>query len=84
MSTEVIVEVRGPAKQFGKFVALQNINLQVHRGEILTLLGPSGCGKTTVMRIIAGFEAPTSGELLLNGRNMAPINRNVSPSRAPS
>jgi ABC-type Fe3+/spermidine/putrescine transport system ATPase subunit len=60
-----IVQLKNVHKSFGPFKALNDINLDIRQGEILTLLGPSGCGKTTLMRIIAGFEAPTSGNLLI-------------------
>lgn len=68
-------------KAFGPFKALNDINLEVQKGEILTLLGPSGCGKTTLMRIIAGFEEPTSGSLLISGQNatsLPPEKRHVN------
>lgn len=74
MRASHIVEMRGIRKEFGAFVALHDINLDIVEGEILTLLGPSGCGKTTLMRIIAGFEQPTVGSMSL---------RNVDVSRLP-
>jgi len=51
-------------------VAVQNVNLQIEQGELITLLGPSGCGKTTTLRIVAGFEFPTSGDVILAGRRI--------------
>ena len=54
-------------KQFGEVVAVDGISLAVRDGEFLVLLGPSGCGKTTFLRIIAGLERPTSGEILIDG-----------------
>lgn len=57
-------------KYFGDFHALSNINLTVNEGEFVCLLGPSGCGKTTLLRIIAGFETPTSGDILLKGEQI--------------
>ena len=66
-----IVTMTGLWKSFGKFEALRNINLDIRKGEILTFLGPSGCGKSTLLRIIAGFIDPSSGELLLKGKDMA-------------
>ncbi|MBY3381832.1 ABC transporter ATP-binding protein [Rhizobium laguerreae] len=68
-----IVNMRGVTKRFGKFTALHDIDLDITKGEILTLLGPSGCGKTTLMRLIAGFDDVTEGELLLNGKDVKPI-----------
>ncbi len=60
-------------KVFTKFVAVDNFNLQVEKGEFVSFLGPSGCGKTTTLRMIAGFETPTSGEILLNNSDITPI-----------
>ncbi len=67
------------SKSFDKFQAVKKINLEIGKGEFLTLLGPSGCGKTTTLRMIAGFEAPTSGEIIYNGKvinNLTPQKRN--------
>ncbi len=75
------VELRGVTKNFGPIVAVENVSLQVRQGEFLTLLGPSGCGKTTTMRLIAGLEMPTSGEILIRGdrvTDVPPYHRNVS------
>jgi len=60
----------GIGKEFGQFTALADITLTVARGEFLTLLGPSGSGKTTFLMVLSGFEAPTSGRLTLDGRDM--------------
>ena len=68
---ETVVEVRGLSKRFGTTTVLNNISLQIRRGEFLSLLGPSGCGKTTLLRIIAGFEHPSEGQLLIDGQDMA-------------
>ncbi len=57
-------------KRFGEFVAVDDVSLEVPEGEFLTLLGPSGCGKTTTLRMIAGFETATSGQVLLSGRDI--------------
>ncbi|MFC5386182.1 ABC transporter ATP-binding protein [Aquamicrobium segne] len=69
MSTN-IVELNNITKSFGDFRALTNINLNVRQGEILTLLGPSGCGKSTLMRIVAGFEKATSGDVIISGQDV--------------
>src|SRR5271154_5993771 len=63
------IALRGVAKQFGKFAAVENINLDVPTGALIALLGPSGCGKTTLLRIIAGLEIPDQGRVLLDGRD---------------
>ncbi|MAY60591.1 MAG: spermidine/putrescine ABC transporter ATP-binding protein [Rhizobiales bacterium] len=65
------VEFHNVTKKWGDFVGLDGINLKIRRGEILTLLGPSGCGKSTLMRIAAGFELPTTGDVIIDGRQMA-------------
>ena len=62
-----IAEFRGASKHYGEVVAADAISLSIMRGEFLSFLGPSGCGKTTALRMLAGFEAPTSGEMLLDG-----------------
>jgi spermidine/putrescine ABC transporter ATP-binding subunit len=64
---EFDVEFRGITKRFGDLAAVDNVSLQVRKGEFLSLLGPSGCGKTTSLRMIAGFEQPDEGELLIGG-----------------
>ncbi len=64
-------------KSFGETRAVQNLDLHVERGEILSILGPSGCGKTTTLRIIAGLEIPTSGSILSNGKDITRL-----PARA--
>jgi NitT/TauT family transport system ATP-binding protein len=61
------IEVRSVAKSFGSLDALAPVDLTVGDGETVTLLGPSGCGKTTLLRLIAGLEQPTSGEIVVNG-----------------
>ena len=68
-ASTVAVSIRGITKRFGEVAALDAANLDITRGEFFSLLGPSGCGKTTLLRIIGGFEAPTSGELLIGGRD---------------
>jgi len=62
-----ILEIRGVMKYFGDVAAVSGVDLATQDGEFLVLLGPSGCGKTTLLRMIAGFETPTSGELLIGG-----------------
>ncbi|MCX8510098.1 MAG: ATP-binding cassette domain-containing protein, partial [Rhodobacteraceae bacterium] len=59
--------------------ALDNVSIQIAQGEFFTLLGPSGCGKTTLLRMIAGFESPTSGQILLNGQDITHLPPNKRP-----
>src|SRR5205807_4772516 len=65
------VHLVGLVKRFGEISAVDGINVDVPGGEFFSLLGPSGCGKTTTLRLIAGFEQPTSGRILLDGADMA-------------
>jgi spermidine/putrescine transport system ATP-binding protein len=74
---DAIVTLRGVTKRFDEFVAVDRLDLDVRNGEFLALLGPSGCGKTTTLRMIAGFEEPSDGELLIDG---APV-VGVPPNR---
>ena len=60
-------------KTFGAFHALKNLSLDIGRGEFLTLLGPSGSGKTTFLMILAGFTAPTTGRLMMDGRDITDV-----------
>ncbi|MGE4480892.1 ABC transporter ATP-binding protein [Acidocella sp.] len=68
-----IVQLEGVAKSYGGAVALSRLDLTVHAGEFFTLLGPSGSGKTTSLRLIAGFERPDSGRILLDGQDVATL-----------
>ena len=75
------VEIIDVTKRFGAVTAVDHMNLRIARGEFYSLLGPSGCGKTTTLRMIAGFEQPTEGEILLAGKPIAgvpPYKRNVN------
>jgi ABC-type Fe3+/spermidine/putrescine transport system ATPase subunit len=67
------IEIRRVTKKFGDFVAVDAITLTIARGEFFSLLGPSGCGKTTLLRMLAGFEHPSDGSLLIDGREMAGV-----------
>lgn len=67
------VELSNLHKTFGSFTALENLNLQIENGEFLVLLGPSGCGKSTTMRLVAGLEEPTSGEIRIGDRRVNDI-----------
>ena len=69
-----IISLKNVCKVFDKsFTAVDNFNLDIKRGEFVTFLGPSGCGKTTTLRMIAGFDMPTSGQILLNGQDISLI-----------
>ncbi|QZY53435.1 ABC transporter ATP-binding protein [Leucobacter tenebrionis] len=75
------VSVQGVHKQFGDLVAVKDLNIDIRAGEFFSMLGPSGSGKTTVLRMIAGFEEPTSGRILLHGNDVtasAPFDREVN------
>jgi len=65
------LEIRNVSRRFGNFVALDDVSLNIEAGEFFTLLGPSGCGKTTLLRMIAGFDLPDSGRILLDGSDLA-------------
>ena len=70
---EKIIELKNLTKNFDDQQVLKGINLEIHQNEFLTLLGPSGCGKTTTLRIIAGFEEASSGEVLFDGMDISKI-----------
>jgi spermidine/putrescine ABC transporter ATP-binding subunit len=75
-----IVELKNVTKRYGKVIASDNVSLAINRGEFMTLLGPSGCGKTTVLRLIAGFIKPDSGQILIKNKDVsrkAPYERNL-------
>ncbi len=67
------VELQNVSKSFGQFAAVRSVSLNVRRGEFLTLLGPSGCGKTTLLRMIAGFEFPDEGRVILGGHDVTDV-----------
>ncbi|MFN3147266.1 MAG: ABC transporter ATP-binding protein [Paracoccaceae bacterium] len=68
-----LIEFRGVTKRFGDFTAVDAIDLNIYPREFFALLGPSGCGKTTLMRMLAGFETPTEGHILLDGKDLAAV-----------
>ena len=70
---EAYIRVENVTKRFGTFVAVNNVSLKVFKGEIFCLLGGSGCGKTTLLRMLAGFEPPSSGAVFIDGQDMAGI-----------
>ncbi|MCJ2531018.1 MAG: ATP-binding cassette domain-containing protein, partial [Candidatus Thermoplasmatota archaeon] len=67
------IELRQVTKRFGDILAVDRVDLEVAAGEYLAILGPSGCGKTTLIKIIAGIWPPTSGQVLVDGRDVLPI-----------
>ncbi len=77
--TPPLLEIRNVTRRFGDFTAVDNVSLTINTGEFFTLLGPSGCGKTTLLRMLAGFDQPDSGEIRLNGQDLA----GVEPEKRP-
>lgn len=76
---EKCIELKGITKSFDGQIVLDNMNLDIHENEFVTLLGPSGCGKTTTLRIMGGFETADAGEVLLNGTDIARVPANKRP-----
>lgn len=77
---ENIIELKNISRTFDDgFCVVDDFNLTIQRGEFVTFLGPSGCGKTTTLRMIAGFDKPTEGELLLNGKDIRDLPPNERP-----
>lgn len=73
MENKRLIELKNVSKDYNGDVALDNINLYIRDGEFLTLLGPSGCGKTTLLRLIAGFIMPSSGQILMDGKDLVSV-----------
>ena len=74
-----IIEIKNVSKSFGEKCILRDVSISVKQGEFLTLLGPSGCGKTTLLRMIAGFGSPDSGEILINGTDITDMPAHERP-----
>src|SRR5450756_2314116 len=74
-----LLRIEGVVKKFGGFRAVDRLSLDIGAGEFFALLGPSGCGKTTLLRMLAGFETPDQGRILLDGKDIA----QVPPHRRP-
>ncbi|HEY0291587.1 MAG TPA: ABC transporter ATP-binding protein [Hansschlegelia sp.] len=80
MAIDPLLRLDGVSKRFaGDVVGLDGVDLDIASGEFLTLLGPSGCGKTTTLRVIAGFESPTAGRVLLDGRDITALRPHERP-----
>jgi ABC-type Fe3+/spermidine/putrescine transport system ATPase subunit len=75
-----MISIQGVSKHFGPVKAVDEVSFDIRRGEFFSLLGPSGCGKTTLLRMLAGFELPTSGELLIDGQPMSTVPPNARPT----
>jgi len=78
-SAKPLIEFRNVTKKFGDFTAIDNLTLDIFEREFFALLGPSGCGKTTLMRMLAGFERPTEGEITLDGQSIVDVPPNLRP-----
>ncbi len=70
---EPFIKIQGITKQFDDFIAVDNIDLEIYKGELFSLLGGSGCGKTTLLRMLAGFETPNAGRIFIDGVDMTDI-----------
>ncbi|MEE8287256.1 MAG: ATP-binding cassette domain-containing protein, partial [Gammaproteobacteria bacterium] len=70
---DAFISLRGVSKEFGPVRAVDRVSIDIRRGEFFSLLGPSGCGKTTLLRLIAGFETPSSGEIVIDGQPMSAV-----------
>jgi len=75
-----MIDIRGVSRSYGSFKALDEANLSIREGEFFSLLGPSGCGKTTLLRMIAGFDTPTTGKIVIDGQPMDGIPANRRPT----
>ena len=79
MQDESFISIQGVSKHFGDVHAVDNVSIDIARGEFFSLLGPSGCGKTTLLRMLAGFEFPTMGEIFIDGQAMSSVAPNHRP-----
>ena len=79
--SEPIISIRNITKQFPGVTAVDEVSFDIGANEFFALLGPSGCGKTTVLRMMAGFENPTSGDILIDGQTMTGNPAQRAPSQ---
>jgi ABC-type Fe3+/spermidine/putrescine transport system ATPase subunit len=79
MNAPAIVRIAGVTKRFGSVVAVDDVSLEIRPNEFFALLGPSGCGKTTLLRMLAGFEWPSAGRIVIDGEDMAQMPPNRRP-----
>ena len=80
ISADAIIQIKNVSKHFGSVRAVDDISFDIKRGEFFSLLGPSGCGKTTLLRMLAGFEAPTKGEIYIDGQPMSAVPPHERPT----
>jgi spermidine/putrescine ABC transporter ATP-binding subunit len=78
-ATRTVLAIDGVTKRFGRIAAVDAVSIDIRENEFFALLGPSGCGKTTLLRLLAGFETPDSGRILLDGVDIAPVPPNRRP-----
>src|SRR5438309_611766 len=79
MSADAFLQIKNVVKEFDGHRAVDNVSIDIAKGEVFALLGSSGCGKTTLLRVLAGFETPTSGTITLDGRDLADLPPYVRP-----
>ena len=77
--SDSFIRISNVTKRYGAVTAVSDVTLDIKRGEFFALLGPSGCGKTTLLRMLAGFEIPDEGQILIDGVDMAGVAPNKRP-----
>src|SRR3984957_1201164 len=77
--SKTIIRFENVSKRYGKVLAVDNVSLSIEEGEFFALLGPSGCGKTTLLRMLAGFETPSEGRILIDGEDISRTPPNKRP-----